>query len=136
MVCYEQEFSNLTGSINTSDFALKINVADLNHRVDKIDVGKINIIDELQGKDFVEDSYLYFKPLYKYFKTSETNINDVLSWESIGLSAEKIKPPENKISPILTFKKERIYLKIESFKLLAPEKVTYTHGSIVNLYIV
>ena len=30
----------------------------------------------------------------------------------------------------------RPYLKIESFKFLAQEKITYSHKSIVNLYIV
>ena len=32
----QKEFKNLTGSINTSDFALKANVADLKDRVDKV----------------------------------------------------------------------------------------------------
>ena len=32
----QKEFKNLTGSINTSDFALKVNVADLKDRVDKV----------------------------------------------------------------------------------------------------
>ena len=47
----QNEFRNLTGNVNIS--ALKSNAADLKDRVDKIDAGKINIIDELQGKIFL-----------------------------------------------------------------------------------
>ena len=54
--------------VDTCDFALKTNVAEIKKKVDDIDVDKIDFIDELQGKSFVEDSYLYFKPEYKYFK--------------------------------------------------------------------
>ena len=32
----QKEFKNLTGSINTSDFVLKVNVGDLKDKVDKI----------------------------------------------------------------------------------------------------
>ena len=35
---------------NTSDFALKTNVAWIKSRVDDIDVDKINSIDEFEGK--------------------------------------------------------------------------------------
>ena len=65
-------FANLT-KVDASDLALKANVADLKDRVDKIDVEKINITDDLQGKDFVEGSYLYFNQKYKYFEVDNTN---------------------------------------------------------------
>ena len=51
----QKEFKNVT-KIDTSDFALKTNVAEIKKKVDDIDVDKIDFIDELQGKNFVEDS--------------------------------------------------------------------------------
>ena len=60
----KKEFQNAT-KVNTSDFALKTNVAEIKKKVDDIDVEKIDLYDELQGKDFVEDSYLYFKAEYR-----------------------------------------------------------------------
>ena len=59
----QKEFKNVT-NINTSDFALKTNAAEIKKKVDDIDVDKINSIDELQGKNCVEDSYLYFSQKY------------------------------------------------------------------------
>ena len=51
----QKEFKNVT-KVDTSDFALKTNVAEIKKKVDDIDVDKIDFIDELQGKNFVEDS--------------------------------------------------------------------------------
>ena len=73
--------------VYTSDFALKVNFSEIKKEVDGIDVDKIDFIDELQGKSYFEDSYLCFKPEYKYFDI--TGIKAVLSWKSIGLSNEK-----------------------------------------------
>ena len=78
----QKEFKNVT-NVDTSDFALKTNVAEIKKKVDDIDVAKIKSIDELQGKNYVEDSYLYFKPEYRYFEI--TGIKFVLSRKSIGL---------------------------------------------------
>ena len=47
----QNKFKNLTGNVDTSDFALKTNVAEIKNKVDDIDVDKINSIDELQGKN-------------------------------------------------------------------------------------
>ena len=59
-----------------------------------------------------------------------------MSSKSTGISNEKNKPPEDKNFPKTFFEKMWPYLKIEPFKFLAQEKVTYTHESIVNVYIV
>ena len=40
----QKEFKNLTGNVDTSDFALKTNVAEIKSRVDDIDVNKIDYI--------------------------------------------------------------------------------------------
>ena len=57
-------------------------------------------------------------------------------WQSERVSNEKPEPPEDKNNPKIFFGKMWSYLKIESFTFLAQEKITYTHQSIVNLYIV
>ena len=103
----QKEFKNLT-KVDTSDFALKVNVAEIKKEVDGIDVNKIDFIDELQGKIFVEDSYLYFKPELRYFEIS--GIKSVLSWKSIGLPDEKLKSIRDDYFPELWYDKERTYL--------------------------
>ena len=83
----QKEFKNVT-KVDTSDFALRI--AEIKKKVDDIVVAKINSIDELQGKNYIEGSYLYFKPEHRYFEI--TGIKSVLSWKYlIGLSNEKLK---------------------------------------------
>ena len=63
----QKEFKSLT-KVDTSDFALKTNVAEIKKKVDGIDVAMINSIDELRGKNYNEDSYLYLNQKYKYFE--------------------------------------------------------------------
>ena len=98
----QEKFKNLTKT-DTSDFALKTNVAEIKSRVDNINVNKISIVDELQGKNFVENSYLYFNQKYKYFETDKVNPNKIMSWKSTGISNEKLEPPEDKNSPKILF---------------------------------
>ena len=131
----EEEFKNLT-KVDTSDFALKTNVAEIKKKADDVDLGKINIIDEHQGKNIVENSYLYFRQKYKYFEIDKANPRKPLPWKSTGISNEKIEPPETKNALKVLFEEIWPYLKIDSFKSLAQAKVTYTHESIVNIYIV
>ena len=64
----QKEFKSLT-KVDTSDFALKTNVAEIKKKVDDIDIDKINGIDELQGKNYVEDSYLYFNQKVSVFRS-------------------------------------------------------------------
>ena len=98
----QKEFKNVT-KVDTSDFALKTNVAEIKKKVDDTDVDKIDFIDELQGENFIEDSYLYFKPEYIGTKS-------VLSWKSIGLSDEKLKSIQDGNFPELLYDKEKAYL--------------------------
>ena len=126
----QKEFKNVT-TVDT--FALKTNVAEIKKKVDDIDVDKIDLTDEFQGKNFDVDSYLYFKPEYRYFKT--TGIKSVLSWKSIGLSDEKLKSIGDDYSPELWYDKKMTYLNFRK-DVLAQEKITYTHDHIVNLYII
>ena len=130
----QKEFKNVT-KVDTSDFALKTNVAEIKKKVDDIDVDKIDFIDELQGKNYIEDSYLYLHQKYKYFETDKTDTQKLLSWQSAGISNEKLTPIKDKNSPSLLFEKAKPYLKISSFKFSA-QGIIYTHESIVNIYIV
>ena len=92
----KKEFKNLTGNVNTSDFALKANVANIKSRF----VDKINTIDKLQRKNYVEDIYLWFEPEPRYLETSSTVATNISSWKSMGLS-EKIKSSAETYSPAL-----------------------------------
>ena len=81
----QKKFKNET-KVDTSDFALKTNVAEIKKKVDGIDVAKINNIDELQGKNYIEDSYLYLNQKYKYFEADKTDSKKLLSWQSAVMS--------------------------------------------------
>ena len=116
----QKEFKNLTGNVDTSDFALKTNVAEIKNKVDSIDVDKIDFIDELQGN--VEDSFLYFKPEQRYLETSKLTKTNAFSWKSVGLSDEKIKSSGESYSPTLSFDKKKIYLTFNS-DILVQEKI-------------
>ena len=126
----QKEFKSLK-KVDTSDFALKTNVAEIKKKVDGIDVAKIKSIDELQGKNYVEDSYLYLNQKCKYFEADKTDTQKLLSWQSEAISNEKLTPIKDTNSRSLLFEKTKPYLKISSFKFLAQGKV-YTHESIVN----
>ena len=130
----QKELKNLT-KVDTSGFALKINVTKIKKKVDSIDVAKINSIDGLQGKNHIEDSYLYLNQKYKYFEADKTDTQKKLSWQSGGISNEKLTPIKDTNFPSLLFEKTKPYLKIRSFKFLAQGKI-YNHDKIVNIYIV
>ena len=106
-----KEFKILT-KVDTSDFALKANVAEIKKKVDDTDIDKINGIDELQGKNYVEDSLLYLNQKYKYFETDKTDPQKLLSWQSAGISNEKLTPIKNTNSPSLLFENTKPYLNI------------------------
>ena len=82
-------------------------------------------------------AYLIFQPVNKYFKFI-TNTNYISSWKSKGLSAESIKlfPTfGNSLTPLLAYYDYNIRLKFNGSILRQP-KVSYTHGKVVNIYIV
>ena len=130
----QKELKILT-KVDTSDFALKTNAAEIEKKIDDINVDKIDFIDELEGKNYIEDSYLYLNQKYKYFKYDKTDKKKLLSWQSAGISNEKLTPIKDTNSPSLLYKKTKPYLKISFFKFLAQRKI-YIHKSIANIYIV
>ena len=88
---------------------------------------------------FEEDgtqNYLVFQPMSKYLKIG--NCDHVLSWKSKGLSTENITPlsaPNNFLNPSLNYMGTKIRVRF-SGSCLKQYKITYTHGKIVNIYIV
>ena len=82
-------------------------------------------------------AYLIFQPVYKYFKTI-TNTNYISSWKSKGLSAESIKPPttsDNSLTPALSYYGTKTRVKFTG-SCLKQSKISYTHGKVVNIYII
>ena len=93
------------------------------------------------GKSHFEEdgtqNYLVFQPLNKYFKVI-TNTDYISSWKSKGLSAESIKPPttsDNSLTPTLSYYGTKTRVKFTGSCLKQP-KISYTHGKVVNIYIV
>ena len=81
-------------------------------------------------------NYLVFQPMSTYFKIG--NSDYVLSWKSKGLSAESITPhsaPNNFLNPSLNYLGTKIRVRF-SGSCLKQDKITYTHGKIVNIYFI
>ena len=60
------------------------------------------------------------------------------SWKSKGLSAENILPPtasDNSLTPALSYYRSKTRVKFTG-SCLKQSKISYTHGSVVNIYIV
>ena len=67
--------------------------------------------------------------------------NYVLSWKSKGLSDENIKPlstSDNSLTPSINYisNTDKIRVKSTGGCLKQSNKLTYTHGKVVNIYIV
>ena len=93
------------------------------------------------GKSHFEEdgtqNYLVFQQLNKYFKVI-ANTDYVSSWKSKGLSAETIKPPttsDNSLTPAVSYYGTKTRVKFIGSCVKQP-KVLYTHGKVVNVYIV
>ena len=91
------------------------------------------------GKNFFEEdgtqSYLVFQPLEKYFQLI-TNTLSILLWQSKGLSTETIDPLTTSFSPLINYVGNKIRVKFGGSFLRQSNKLTYTHKTIVNIYIV
>ena len=91
------------------------------------------------GKSHFEEdgthNYLVFQPLNKYFKLI-TNGLSILSWQYKGLSTENTDPPTTSLSPSINYIGNKIRVKFTGSCLKQSNKLTYTHGKVVNIYIV
>ena len=88
------------------------------------------------GKSHFEEdntqNYLVFQPMYRYFKRGGNANNHILSWKSKGLPDEGTN---NFLDPSLDYLDHKIRVKF-SGSCLKQDKLTYTHGKIVNIYTV
>ena len=80
-------------------------------------------------------NYLVFQPMSKYFKLI-TNTLSILSWQSKELSTENIDPPTTSLSPSVNYVGNKIRVKFTGDCLKQSNKLTYTYGKVVNIYIV
>ena len=94
-----------------------------------------------RGKNHFEEdgtqNYLVFHPLNKYFKVIAST-NYVSSWKSKGLSDENIAAPSTrdyKLNPKLSDLGTKIWVDFR-VNCLKQDKITFSHGKIVNIYIV
>ena len=111
------------------------------HLLVKNELNKLKTFDSscFTGKShFKEDgtqNYLVFQPLNKYFKFI-TNTLSILLWQCKGLSTENFDAPTIILSPSLNYVGNKIGVKFTRTCLKQSNKLTYTHGKIVNIYIV
>ena len=92
---------------------------------------------------FEEDgthNYLVFQPMYRYFKrvTGADTGNYICFWKSKGLSNENITAPtesDYNLNPQLSYLGNKIRAEFKESSL-KQDKITYTHGKVVNIYIV
>ena len=92
-----------------------------------------------RGKSHFEEDgtqkYLVFQPIHKYFKRI-ASVDYIYSWKSKSLSDENldsVTTSNHKITPELNFYGTKTRAKF-SGSYLKQDKVTCTHGTIVNLY--
>ena len=82
-------------------------------------------------------NYLIFQPIYKYFKKIGST-DHISEWKSKELSDEIIEPPntsDNSLAPALSYIGNKTRVKFDG-SCLKQDKITFTHGIIVNIYIV
>ena len=75
--------------------------------------------------------------MYKYFKMIG-NIDYISEWKSKGLSDEIIKSPStynNSLAPALSYIGSKTRVKFDGDRV-KQDKITFTHGRTVNIYIV
>ena len=73
--------------------------------------------------------------MHRYFKLNSNTLH-ILSWQSKGLSNENIDPPNTSLSPIIDYVGNKIRVKFTVSCLKQSNKISYTHKTIVNIYIV
>ena len=82
-------------------------------------------------------TYLIFQLVHKYIKII-ANTKYISEWKPKGLSDESMKPfptSDNSLTPLIDYYDYNIRVRFNGSVLKQP-KVTYTHGKIVNIYIV
>ena len=126
-----------------SNLNRKITQNKSKHLLGENELNKLKTFDSgyFIGKSHFEEdgtqNYLVFQPMYRYFKMI-TNTDYISSWKSKGLSAESIEPPatsDNSFTPALSYYFTKTRVKFTRI-CLKQSKTSYTHGKVVNIYIV
>ena len=91
------------------------------------------------GKSHFEEdriqNCLVFQSIVRHLKLN-TNTSSILSCQSKGLSNENIDPPTTSLSQSINYDGNKIRVKFTGSCLKESNKLTYTHKTIVNIYIV
>ena len=94
-----------------------------------------------RAKSYFEDdgtqNYVVFQPMYRCFKKIG-NIDHISAWKFKELSDGSIKHPStsnNSLARALSYIGVRTRVKFDG-SCLKQDKITFTHGNIVNIYIV
>ena len=87
-----------------------------------------------KGKDHLEEDYLVFKPMNKYFNKIG-NTENISEWKSKGLPDEVIKALNNSLASTVKYSGKKVYAKFNG-SCLKQDKITFNHGKTVNIYIV
>ena len=133
----ETDFDNSVSSLDS-----KITANKTKNKSIESELKKLKTFDSsyFTGKSHFEEdgteNYLVFQLLNKYFKI--INKKYISSWQSKGLSDETIKPPatsDNSLTPLIDYRINKIRVKFTGSCLKQP-KISYTHGKVVNIYIV
>ena len=98
-------------------------------------------IDKSHFEEDGTQNYLVFQPIYKYFKAFSITqyLEYVSEWKSKGLSNESIKAistADNSFNPTLNYYGTKIRVQFTGSCLKESNKISYTHGKVVNIYIV
>ena len=106
---------------------------------------KLKTFDSIYFRDethFEEDgmqNYLVFQPMYRYFKRAiGVGTGDCIHfWKSKGLSDENVTSPTTEdysLNPQLSYLGTKTKVEFNG-SCLKQDKITHTHGKIVNIYI-
>ena len=129
--------------VTKTDFNNELSSLNTKITANKNELEKLQTFDSsyFRGKSHFEEdgtqNYLVFQPLTKYFKVI-ANTKYISSWKSKGLSDETIKSPatsDNSLTQLIDHLRNKIRVKFNG-SILRQSKVSYTRGSIVNIYIV
>ena len=132
------DFDNTVSSLNKKIAANKTKNESIENEIKKVKTLDLSYF--IGRSHFEEDGtqhYLVFQPINRYFKVISNKLY-ISSWKSKGLSDKTIKPPitsDNSLTPSIDYFGNKIRVKFTRSCLKQP-KTQYTHGTIVNIYIV
>ena len=145
LTAVENKIPDVSSSVTKTDFDTQLKkVSDrvtsnkTKHLVVENEFKKLQKFDSsyFKGKDYLEENYLMFKSMNRYFKRIG-NTKNVSSWKAKGLLDEVFKPPinNNSLAPKLEYASELMFVKFDGGCLIKQYKLT-SHKKIVNIYLV